>query len=334
MRTYHRARARQRPRRRSPSRRPRGLAACSVRRHRRRVRRRPRPPAASTSPRPAARRTIVIQTDWNPEAEHGHLYELLGADSTIDAGKKSVSGPLMLERRVHRRQRRDPLRRPGDRLPDRDAARCTPTPTSPSATSPPTRPSQLSAEHARPRPSSRRWTKNPQMIMWDPATYPDVKTIADLGKTGAVVRYFGGSAYMDYLIGAGILPSDQVDGSYDGTPAELRRRRRQGRPAGLRLGRAVHLRERGHRPGASRSSYQLIHDAGYPIYAVGDVGPHRRPRRSSRRCLKARARAAAGRGRLLRRPGAGQHAHPRPGRRSTTPAGSTRRASPTTRSRR
>ena len=25
--------------------------------------------------------------------------------------------------------------------------------------------------------------KNPQMIMWDPATYPDVKTIADLGKT-------------------------------------------------------------------------------------------------------------------------------------------------------
>ena len=26
--------------------------------------------------------------------------------------------------------------------------------------------------------------KNPQMIMWDPATYPDVETIADLGEAG------------------------------------------------------------------------------------------------------------------------------------------------------
>ena len=41
--------------------------------------------------------------------------------------------------------------------------------------------------------------KNPQMIMWDPATYPDVKTIADLGKAGVIVRYFGGAAYMDYF---------------------------------------------------------------------------------------------------------------------------------------
>ena len=37
---------------------------------------------------------IVIQTDWNPEAEHGHLYELLGPDPTVDAGSKAISGPL------------------------------------------------------------------------------------------------------------------------------------------------------------------------------------------------------------------------------------------------
>ena len=43
------------------------------------------------------------------------------------------------------------------------------------------------------------------MIMWDPETYPDVETIADLGKTDAIVRYFGGAAYMDYFTGDGIL---------------------------------------------------------------------------------------------------------------------------------
>ena len=40
--------------------------------------------------------------------------------------------------------------------------------------------------------------KNPQMIMWDPETYPDVTGIADLGTEGVKVRYFGGAAYMDY----------------------------------------------------------------------------------------------------------------------------------------
>ena len=38
---------------------------------------------------------IRIQTDWNPESEHGHLYQLLGDDYTIDSDEKSVTGPLM-----------------------------------------------------------------------------------------------------------------------------------------------------------------------------------------------------------------------------------------------
>jgi hypothetical protein len=65
---------------------------------------------------------------------------------------------------------------------------------------------------------------NPQMIMWDPETYPDVETIADLGAAlgdGSVVRYFDGAAYMEYLIADGQLSRDQVDGSYDGTPANF-----------------------------------------------------------------------------------------------------------------
>jgi hypothetical protein len=59
------------------------------------------------------------------------------------------------------------------------------------------------------------------MIMWDPETYPDVKTIADLGDTDAIVRYFGGSAWMEYLVDQGVLSADQTDGSYDGTPGNF-----------------------------------------------------------------------------------------------------------------
>jgi hypothetical protein len=61
--------------------------------------------------------------------------------------------------------------------------------------------------------------KNPQMIMWDPETYPDIESIEDIGAAEILVRYFGGAAYMDYFTSSGILSPDQVDGSYDGTPA-------------------------------------------------------------------------------------------------------------------
>ena len=37
---------------------------------------------------------VVIQTDWNPESEHGALYQMVGAGYTVDDGKKSVTGPL------------------------------------------------------------------------------------------------------------------------------------------------------------------------------------------------------------------------------------------------
>jgi hypothetical protein len=61
--------------------------------------------------------------------------------------------------------------------------------------------------------------KNPQMIMWDPTVYPDVKTFEDIGKSGMLVRYFSSAAWMDYFTTQGIIPKDKVDGSYDGTPA-------------------------------------------------------------------------------------------------------------------
>jgi hypothetical protein len=61
----------------------------------------------------------------------------------------------------------------------------------------------------------------PTVIAWSPAEHPGVKTITQLGKTGATVLYYNGAPFMDYLTGAGILSSKQVNGSYNGTPAQF-----------------------------------------------------------------------------------------------------------------
>ena len=52
-------------------------------------------PAADNLKAAGCPSTIVLQTDWNPEAEHGGQYELLGQNPTINAGAKSVTGELV-----------------------------------------------------------------------------------------------------------------------------------------------------------------------------------------------------------------------------------------------
>jgi hypothetical protein len=61
--------------------------------------------------------------------------------------------------------------------------------------------------------------KNPQMIMWDPVTYPDVEGIADLGAQGVTFNVFAGGLFIEVWIAEGVVSEDQVDPSYDGGPA-------------------------------------------------------------------------------------------------------------------
>ena len=167
--------------------------------------------------------TVVVQTDWNPEADHAHLYQLLGPNPSIDTEKKSVTGDLYANGRPT-----------GVKLEVR-------------AGGPAIGYSTVSAQMYQDKSITMGYVstdeaiefsgslptkavfaendKSPMVVMWDPKTYPDVKTIADLGKSldkdGGVVRYFNGAAYMTYLTESGILPKATTDGSYDGTPAKF-----------------------------------------------------------------------------------------------------------------
>ena len=162
--------------------------------------------------------TVVIQLDWMPEAEHGFLYQMIGEGYEIDAGNAYVTGPLIdadgndtgVDIQIRSGGAAQNFSSVTQIMYSNDDILLGFVYTDEAI--------QFSGDFPTVAIESG-YEKNPQMIMWDPETYPDVTGIADLGEQGVLVRYFGGAAYMDYLTGSGILSPDQVDGSYSGDPS-------------------------------------------------------------------------------------------------------------------
>ncbi|WP_423917122.1 ABC transporter substrate-binding protein [Frigoribacterium sp. 2-23] len=211
--------------------------------------------------------TVVIQTDWNPESEHGHAYQLLGQDYTVDAGQKSVTSDLMAGGKPT--GVKVEIRAGGPAIgfasvssqmyQDKDITLGYVT-------------TDEAVQNSEKLPTTAVFAENdisPQMIMWDSKTYPDVKTIKELGSAladdGGVVRYFGGSAYMDYLTGNDILPKSVVDGSYDGTPSKFVVAKGKDAQQGFATAEPYIYKNQVSAWGKD-VSYQLVNDTGYPIY--------------------------------------------------------------------
>jgi hypothetical protein len=164
--------------------------------------------------------TIVLQTDWNPESEHGGQYELLGPNPSINAGAKSVTGELVAHGGVDTGVKIE-IRAGGPAIGFQ------------TVTSQLYKDSSITLGYlgsdeqialSKTQPTVAVLAgleKSPQIIQWSPQEHPTWKTIADIGKTSTKVLYFQGAAYMDYLTGKGILKKSQVDGSYDGTPTNF-----------------------------------------------------------------------------------------------------------------
>ena len=157
---------------------------------------------------------LIIQTDWFPEPEHAHTYQLVGTDGVVDAENGTYSGEL-----------RDTgltveIRAGGPYI----------------GFSPPT--AQFYADddifmaYVDTAAAIRSYGQTPvtavftsfevgpQILMWDPDDY-DFETFEDIGDSGATVLYFQGATYMDYLVANGVLDAANVDGSYDGSPTRF-----------------------------------------------------------------------------------------------------------------
>jgi hypothetical protein len=208
--------------------------------------------------------TVVIQTDWNPEAEHGGQYELVGPNPTIDTKAKSVTGELMAHGGVDTGVKVQ-IRAGGpaigfqtvtSQLYKDDSITLGYLSTD----------EQINLSKTQPTVTVLAGLeKSPQIIQWSPQEHPDWKTIADIGKTNATVLYFQGASYMDYLTGAGILKKSQIDGSYDGSPNKFVLSGGKDAVQGFATA-EPYIWSHEVKPWNKPLKYQLIADAGFDFY--------------------------------------------------------------------
>ena len=207
---------------------------------------------------------LVIQTDWNPEAEQGYVYSLVGPGYTIDATKKRVTGPLVaagkdtgvkIEVRMGGPSvgyqpmpavmYTDPSVHLGYALTDETV--------------------QFSAQQPLTAVIAAMEI-SPLAILWSPDVHPEFHTIADIGRSDTKVLYTQGVPYMEYLVSSGLLHRSQLDGSYDGSPDRFVSERGQAALQGF-VTAEPYLYEHEIKQWGKPLTGQLLHDAGYPSYA-------------------------------------------------------------------
>ena len=209
---------------------------------------------------------LVVQTDWFPEAEHGAMYELLGDDYTVivEGDQKLVRGSMTLDGQ--------------DLGIDWEVRSGGPA----IGFSPPSQwmvaDDSIHFGYAATDQQIEHWNEaplmsvvatleiNPQIIMWDPETYPDIETIEDIGEAGITVNVFAGATFPEVLVGQGVWSRDQIDPSYNGSPTRF-----------VAAGGAIaqqgfassepYTYEEVLREWSKPVSFGLLHNTGFQIYA-------------------------------------------------------------------
>ena len=214
--------------------------------------------------------TIVIQTDWFPEAEHGAMYQMVGENPSIDADKKVVNGPLVASGGVATGVNIE-IRTGGPAVGFQQVV-------SLMAQDADVTFGYVATDEAIENYADNPTTAfvapleiNPQIIMWDPATYPDVETIADLATAkdgdGVTIRYFETGAYMQFLLADGQVTDGQLDGSYDGGPSVFIAENGAIAQQGFASAEPFNY-ENVFTDWGKPVKFELIHDAGWQTYAA------------------------------------------------------------------
>ena len=160
---------------------------------------------------------LVIQTDWFPESEHGAMYELIGDDYTVDTDQKTVSGSMVLGGEDLGIEIE--VRAGGPAVGRQPVATLLATDDDITLGYASTDGQVLRFEESPLLSVVAPLEQNPQIVMWDPQGIPEAETIADLGELGTTIRVFGPATWQDVLAGLGVISADQIDPSYDGSPA-------------------------------------------------------------------------------------------------------------------
>src|SRR4051812_32130416 len=244
-------------------------------------------PAASDAPTtaPAAKASlkgicpdkIVIQTDWFATPERAAAYQLVGGAGTVDKKKGTYSGPLAdtgvdVEVRLG-----------GPFIGFQPIPALMYQDTSIYLGYVATDDAVQAAEKFPTVAVVAPLDINPQVVMWDPATY-SVSSWAEVAKTNAKIVYIEGMPFMDYLLAKNLVKSAQKDASFDGTPsrfvAERGKLMQQGYASNEPF-RWEHDAEGWKKP----VKFLLVHDSGYEIYPQGLAVRHK-DLEADRACLQ------------------------------------------------
>ncbi|MCY4423251.1 MAG: hypothetical protein OXC06_09285 [Acidimicrobiaceae bacterium] len=202
---------------------------------------------------------LVLQTDWYPSPEHGYAYYLIGEAGTLDPQNGIYRGPLLdtgidLEIRaggpylgfqpMTTTMQLDDGIHMGYANTDEQIAAFDVIPTVAVAA-----PFEI----------------NPQILMWNPEEF-SFSSFDEIGQAGTTVVYFGGAVYIDYMVDAGILSADQVDPSYDGTPARFVAANGSFVQQGFASSEPWFY-ENALEEWSKPVQYLLVHDSGFEVYA-------------------------------------------------------------------
>lgn len=206
---------------------------------------------------------VVVQLQWQPQSDMAGVIGLLGPGYTVDTDNKSVSGPLVFDGMDTGVD--ITLRAGGPAIGFQSVPSALYSDDS----------IHLGLVHGDQMISAAKDQRvvgvtpllqyNPSIIMWDPATHPDVKTIADIGRSDASVVVSKDQIFPQWLVAKGLLQQDQLDTSYDGAPARF-----VGDPSITQQGFAnsePYTYENETPSWNKPVAYAMVKDAGYDVYA-------------------------------------------------------------------
>jgi hypothetical protein len=206
---------------------------------------------------------IVVQSDWQPESEHGFIYNLVGEGYKVDTDKKKVTGPLVAQGK-----------NTGVKLEVRTGGPAVGFEPVPAVmySDPSIHLGYVATDEAVQFSAKQPTTAvlaqmdiSPLAIIWSPQEHPTFNTLVDIGQSDTEVFYTKGLSYMEFLVGSGILKRSQLNGSYDGSPALFIQSGGKGALQGFATS-EPYLYEHEIKQWGKPLKFQLIHDSGYPTY--------------------------------------------------------------------
>ena len=225
---------------------------------------------------------LVVQTDWFPESEHGAMYHLIGDDYVVDTENQTVTGSMVLDGAELGIDFQ--VRTGGPAIGFAPVSSYMYTDESIHLGYASTDAQILQFADAPLVSVVAPLEQNPQMIMWDPETYPNVNSIADLGTEGVTVNTFAGGVFSRVFVAQGIWSEDQVDPSYDGSPARFVAAGGEIAQQGFASAEPYQYLNT-HTDWGKPVAFELLHDAGFQIYSQ-TIGVRPRDMESMRPCLE------------------------------------------------